>query len=380
MKKWKRMLAMLMTTAMMIGSMTVSAFADASVDAMYQDTLSIIEATVTDDIDSANAEKIMTTARAGVLSEAKADAYYNKLKNELDTLGNSTLPYTDNIKNIWAVTAIGKDATDVGGYNLLDPLADMSYCTTYVTTGACALIAIDSNNYTIPTVAAGGTQTTREALIQYILDERNSSGVWGSTWSGIDYFIDDTAMVIQALTPYYASNPTVKAAVDDGIAYLSSAQDSNGGYGGNVSSEAQVLVALTGLGINPVSDARFVKNGKTILDSMSINYVAGQGFMYYGAIDLNFSTPQATYALVANNRFENGKNSLFDMTSETPPAQVTTTEATTTEATTTEATTTAAKKDSTPTTGDSMPVAALVSIAIVAVGGAIVTTRKKQIK
>lgn len=34
---------------------------------------------------------------------------------------------TDNSRVILALTAIGKDVTDVASYNLLEPLADMDY-------------------------------------------------------------------------------------------------------------------------------------------------------------------------------------------------------------------------------------------------------------
>lgn len=62
-------------------------------------------------------------------------------------------------------------------------------------------------------------------------------------------------MAIQALAPYYSTNSDVKEAIDKALTAMSNAQNENGGFAswGSVNSEscAQVLVALTSLGIDP---------------------------------------------------------------------------------------------------------------------------------
>lgn len=64
-----------------------------------------------------------------------------------------------------------------------------------------------------------------------------------------------TGMAIQALAPYYSTNSDVKEAIDKALTAMSNAQNENGGFAswGSVNSEscAQVLVALTSLGIDP---------------------------------------------------------------------------------------------------------------------------------
>ena len=390
MKQWKKVVAVLSAVALLVGLTPNQAYAEVNAEAMCQDTVEVIAATVTDETTSANGWAIFTTARAGKLTAEQADAYYANLETLLKTQDSSLLTEsnTANIVAILAVTAIGKDATNVGGYNLLEPLADMSYNTGYVTTGATALIAMDSKNYTIPTVGAGGTQTTREALVQYLLDQRNSTGTWGYSYGGTDYAsVDTIAMVIQALAPYYNSNADVKSAVDDGLAEMSAQQLADGGYG-SACSEAQAIIALTSLGIDPLTDARFVKNGATLLDGLNVNYVQGQGFKGWdGNIDMAFSTSQAAYGLVAYQRFVSQKTSLFNMTDAVPiqPQEPSTagTEATTgtevttgTEATTTEATTEV--RDKTPKTGDVTPVVWLAGMALISITGMVIVNRKKQ--
>ena len=130
---------------------------------------------------------------------------------------------------------------------------------------------------------------------------------------------DMTAMAIQALAPYYKTNETVKAAVDKALEALSALQRTDGGFGswGTVNSEscAQVIVALTALGIDPIADSRFVKNGLTVLDALSSFYVTGGGFRHTAGGDLDgMATEQGYYALAAYYRFANAQTRLYDMT------------------------------------------------------------------
>ena len=130
--------------------------------------------------------------------------------------------------------------------------------------------------------------------------------------------VDMTAAAIQALAPYYSSNAKVKQAVDTALEKLSQAQNANGGFESwgaeNSESCAQVIVALTAMGIDPDKDARFVKNGKSAVDALLEYAVDGGGFKHSKSGELNgMATEQAYYALTAYKRFSLGKTSLFDM-------------------------------------------------------------------
>jgi acetyltransferase-like isoleucine patch superfamily enzyme len=76
-------------------------------------------------------------------------------------------------------------------------------------------------------------------------------------------------MTLQALAPY-AGEPEAGEAVERALEFLSFRQQDDGGYASfgtkNPESAAQVLVALSSLGIDCTEDARFIKNGCTILD------------------------------------------------------------------------------------------------------------------
>ena len=219
---------------------------------------------------------------------------------------------TDNARVILALTAIGKDVTNVGGHNLLRGLDNMAYVQTQGINGPIfTLIALDSHNY--PTMG----DVTREKLIQVILDAQLTDGGWDLSGTKADP--DMTAMAIQALAPYYKTNETVKAAVDKALEALSALQRNDGGFGswGTINSEScdQVIVALTALGIDPTADSRFVKNGLTVLDALASFYVTGGGFKHTADGERNgMATEQGYYALAAYYRFVNAQTRLYDMT------------------------------------------------------------------
>ena len=218
---------------------------------------------------------------------------------------------TDNARVILGLTAIGKDVTNVGGHNLLKGLDNMAYVQKQGINGPIfTLIALDSHNY--PTSG----DVTREKLIETILGAALEDGGW--TLSGTKADPDMTAMAIQALAPYYKTNETVKAAVDKALEALSALQRNDGGFGswGTVNSEscAQVIVALTALGIDPTADSRFVKNGNTVLDALAGFYVTGGGFKHTADGERNgMATEQGYYALAAYFRFVNAQTRLYDM-------------------------------------------------------------------
>ena len=261
---------------------------------------------------------------------------------------------TDNARVILALTAIGKDVTNVGGHNLLKGLDNMDYVQTQGINGPIwTLIALDSHNY--PTMG----DVTREKLIKVILDAQLADGGWDLSADKADP--DMTAMAIQALAPYYKTNETVKAAVDKALEALSALQRSDGGFGswGTVNSEscAQVVVALTALGIDPTADSRFVKNGLTVLDALAGFYVTGGGFRHTAGGERNgMATEQGYYALAAYYRFVNAQTRLYDMSDVTVQTG----------------------GSNTPATGDTGVLVWVIALPVAAVAAAFVLKRKKR--
>ncbi len=241
--------------------------------------------------------------------------YVNAKINENEQLHRAKS--TDNSRVILALTSAGYDVTDVGGHNLLMGLTDMDYVTKQGINGPVwALIAFDCHGYEIPDNPNAAQQVSREILIDFILEKQLEDGGWALSGKAAD--TDITAMALQALAPYYNTDERVKTAADKAVKCLSDKQYGNGGFGSvdGVCSEscAQVIVALTALGINPETDERFVKNGVSVVDAMCLFAVDGGGFSHIPNGDLNgMATEQGQYALAAYFRFIEGKTALYDM-------------------------------------------------------------------
>lgn len=243
------------------------------------------------------------------------DAVVKYVKDNIDSNGRlDKNKATENARIILALTAIGKDVTNVDGHDLLAGLNEMPYLSKQGINGAIfTLIALDSHSYT----PAG--DVTRDKLVQVILDAQ-ISGDGGWSLDGKNADVDMTAMAIQALAAYYKSNSSAKKAVDKGLSWLSSVQQNDGGFtswgAANSESCAQVIVALTALGIDPAKDSRFIKNGVSVLDALCSFAVNGGGFKHLATETSanGMATEQGFYALVAYYRLLNGQTSLYDMT------------------------------------------------------------------
>lgn len=286
----------------------------ANLDTIYKTTGDFMATLGTPTVNSTGGEwMVIGLARSGRTVPA---GYYDNVVEYVKAKADANerlhpAKVTDNARVILALTAIGKDVTNVGGHNLLKGLDSMDYVQAQDINGPIfTLIALDSHNY--PTMG----DVTREKLIQVILDAQLPDGGWNLSGENAD--TDMTAMAIQALAPYYKTNETVKAAVDKALEALSALQRTDGGFGswGTVNSEscAQVIVALTALGIDPTADSRFVKNGHTVLDALAGFYVTGGGFRHTAGGERNdMATEQGYYALAAYYRFVNGQTRLYDM-------------------------------------------------------------------
>ena len=216
--------------------------------------------------------------------------------------------YTEYSRVVLALTAIGKDPTNVAGYDLTKPLQDFEKTVWQGINGPIwALIALDSGNYSC---------SQRQSYVNYILEKEIPGGGWALAGSTPD--ADITGMALQALSKYL-DQAAVKAACDRAITWLSNNQNSDGSFSTtgkeNCESTVQVLVALCELGI-PLTDSRFMKNGKTVMDGLMQYYVPGGGFTHVkqaGSGNDLMSTEQGFYALVAADRAAKGKASLYRM-------------------------------------------------------------------
>ncbi len=228
----------------------------------------------------------------------KADDYFNKMykkaasqlqelkdkgtvtdngeEKDFDTLvgGYSEFAYA---KIVLFMTAMGKDATDIRGFNLIEAMAKKSnYANTVADMlDATMLLAFDSGNYQLPT---GDDYITRAQLVKNVTGQVGTAiakVATASTWSTVD----DVAMPLQALYPYISGddNAATDKAVAKGTHFMESLQNQKGAYAAwgsdnNAWSLAQVMTAMGQLRINPCDESDgsdFIKEGKTVLDAAS---------------------------------------------------------------------------------------------------------------
>ena len=238
--------------------------------------------------------------------------------------------YSDYSKLILALTAIGVDARNVMGHNLLAYLSDYENVSRQGNNGTIwALIALKSNPaYEIPEDPSAVQQNSEELLVKKVVGIQCQDGGWTMAEGKGDS--DMTGMAMQALASYYNKDgyEDVTAAIDKGLAWIEKNQLSSGGFGTmnteTSESVAQIITALCGVGIDCGEDARFIKNGKWPMTGLFQYYMPEGGFMHVaagagnngggaGGIIDGMATEQGLYATVAYRRFLDGETFLYDM-------------------------------------------------------------------
>lgn len=318
-----RKLAALILVLSVLFSLAVPTFAASSVQTEMQGSAAyMVSAVKAPEVSSIGGEwAVLGLARSGYsVPKDYFDTYYANVEKYVKSCKGvlHDRKYTEYSRVILALTAIGRDPSNVAGYNLLTPLGDFEKTIWQGLNGPIwALIALDSGNYTIPKNTTAKTQSTRQLFVDEILNRQQKDGGWTLDDTG-DSDPDMTAMVLQALAKYQDQS-AVKAATDKALTFLSKAQDRNGGFASwgtvNAESTAQVIVALCELGIS-LDDSRFVKNGHGLIENLLTYRQSNGSFMHtLDSAEGNnqMATEQCFYALVAADRAENGKSSLYRM-------------------------------------------------------------------
>lgn len=271
---------------------------------------------------------VLAEARGNVSASVWYDKYLSNIAKSVASMNGKLDPtstqtkHTEYSRVILALTALGEDATKFTGsngtvYNLVEPLFEKNGSTYRVSEQgnngtAFALIALDSGNYYDN---ATGT-TARNAWINSLLDAQISGGSWGIDADFPGSNVDMTAMVVQALAPYCSTNANVKDAVDKAVKWLSAEYQKTGDYDSSESA-AQVIVALSALGIDAKTDNRFQHNGISVLSNfLSYADPNSKGFLHDkqpNSTVNQMASEQAAYTLVAYDRYVNGSKRLYDM-------------------------------------------------------------------
>lgn len=274
---------------------------------------------------------------------------------------------------ILALSALGYDITNVGGYDFIDELSS-SYQFSYLqglNGPIWEVIAMNTGQYSFiknPVHAEAGDVNNYGRMLEFIIKselQQKDGSKGGFALNGNVPDPDMTGMALQALAPYYldqakyektgaaVSYTEFKKVVERGIFELSKLQAANGAFKGwgnvNAESTVQVIVALTALGIDPKSSdvelpnigksCSFIQKGmiqdgvytNNMIDALLTFWASRSGaspgsggFKHVtagddggggaGTVVNGMATDQAVYGLIAYDRFINGENSLYDMT------------------------------------------------------------------
>ncbi len=298
-----------------------------SVTTQLNATMAQLATTVTEPVFGTTAGEWTVFSLARGNHFAKDNAYFTDYYNRIVETVNTTAAKvnmsgalhksksTDNSRLIVALSAIGKDATSVGAWDLVEAYSanGFSWIKNQGLNGTIwALIALDSNSYET------SDATIRQQCVDSILSLQHDDGGW-ALQANKTYASDPdvTGMALTALYPY-RNQPEVAAAAEEAFACLSAMQHDNGTFasGGAECSEScsWVIVACTTWGINPDTDSRFIKNDNSVVDALLAHYLPDSATFQHiiGAGSNAMATDQSCYALVAYDRFVNGKAALYD--------------------------------------------------------------------
>lgn len=258
---------------------------------------------------------VFTLLRHGeTLSNAQTGSYYDSVVEKVKEWENDpNLPDgpkpTDIAKISLALTMLEKDITDVDGVNL----AEMMYNSTRLKEGSNELIwvllALDAANIQIPADATW----SRESMISALLEFQNANGFFG-LFDNKTGDVDITAMALQPLARYQVTDAKVEAAVKKAVTWLKGAVKDDFGYG-TPESTAQVLIALSALGIDPtVSDSGFGTVNMNMITSMMAYKCEDGGFAHVlGNTTNGIATTQVLEALDAYILFKENNVAYWDV-------------------------------------------------------------------
>lgn len=186
------------------------------------------------------------------------------------------------------------------------------------------LITLDALKYEVPNDAF----EDRHELIDRLLSKQLKDG--GFSFEMDESDVDMTAMALQALAPYKNdekkyNGKTVHEAITSALEFLKKEQTNSGAFKmageENLESTAQVVVALTSLGLDPQKE--FVKKGNSLIDGMLQFQMKDGGFVHSKKYNQDnptalpdesntMASEQALYAFVSIERENREMRSLYD--------------------------------------------------------------------
>ncbi|MBQ2827230.1 MAG: DUF4430 domain-containing protein [Clostridia bacterium] len=151
-------------------------------------------------------------------------------------------------------------------------------------------------------------------LTEKILELQSGDGGW--SLSGKSGDPDVTAMVLESLAILSDRGEKTDDSIARGVEFLASLMLEDCDYKSygvaNAESTAQVICALSSLGIDPMKDLRFIKDGKTLFDGLKKYRIGSGGFSHIeGGEENDTATVQVMLAYISYLRFLGGESPIY---------------------------------------------------------------------
>ncbi len=310
MKLRKRMLSFLLCALMVLTAIPVSAQAATAeqgiVSQKEEDIWTIVSEGIVcaDEYLTAEIQKglqygsewfVQTMLRAGKsIDQTLLDNYYTSVVDKVKTWEATQKP-TDIARTALALSAMGKDITNVDGVNLAEMLYNSEKLGDGANELAYALLALDARNTSIPEDAKWNRESIITELFKF---QDETSGGFG--WSANRVSADMTAMALQALAPY-KNEENVAPVIEKALTYLKNelTEECDYGYSSDSSDScatAQVLLALAALKIDVTDESQgFGTADKNMITRLK-DYQTENGFCYQ--IGDKYSNTLATWQVM----------------------------------------------------------------------------------
>ncbi len=299
-KKSGRIVSSLISIMLVLCALPASALS-ADISSKYNETAEHLYENFSPQVGSIGGEwAVIGLARSGRLNNEQKQAYYEAVKSYVEANSSAKLnkrKSSDNSRVVLALSAIGENAENIGGYDLVEPLTDFNYVKKQGINGVIwALIALDSCNYYTP-------NSIRDELINEICSSQHPDGSWGLDETADP---DVTGMAVQAIAPYKKYDERIQKAVDNAFTWIHNLKK----ISLSPESCAQLIVAAANNDITPDTDESF----SAVIDCL-MRYSVEKGFSHTLNGEYNqMATEQAFYALTACERRTQGQPALYDMT------------------------------------------------------------------
>ena len=251
---------------------------------------------------------VITLLRGGKTVDSSILEEYTLALTETVKGWDENVKPTDASKAVLAFTVLDKDVTDIEGVNLINFICNSENLGSATNELAYSLLAIYASNAEIQEDALW----SKNDIIDKLLTFQTESGGFG-LFDTETADIDMTAICVQALAPY-KSESGVTTAIDKAVDFLKDTISENWDYDGNSNTTAQVLLAVSALGIDVTDPANGfgTDEQENIVTSLEMyRNTDGNGYLFADSVN-TLATYQVMQAYDAYRKLHKDSVSYWD--------------------------------------------------------------------